>query len=92
MLVDGGATINIRPKTLLKRLGKDMSNLKPLNILISDYANKSYDLNGMIILDVQVVSVRRMTMFIMVSSNVNSNVLLRKEWIHEVGVVPSILH
>nr|KYP38587.1 hypothetical protein KK1_040155 [Cajanus cajan] len=61
VLVDGGAAINILPQTLLKRFGKTLADLKPHNILISDYAGKSSQPEGMILLNVQIGNVRRTT-------------------------------
>nr|KYP40735.1 hypothetical protein KK1_037911 [Cajanus cajan] len=90
VLVDEGAAINILPRTMLKRFGKTVTKLKPHNILILDYAGKLSD--GMILLDVQIGSVKRTTMFIVTPSKENFNVLLGREWIHGVGVVPSTVH
>nr|KYP70906.1 hypothetical protein KK1_010146 [Cajanus cajan] len=92
VLVDGGAAVNILPKTMLKRLGKSLTDLKPHNIMISDYAGKSSNPEGMILLDVQIGSVKRTTMFIVTPSKANFNVLLGREWIHGVGAVPSTVH
>nr|KYP41519.1 Putative AC transposase [Cajanus cajan] len=92
VLVDGGAAINILPQTMLKRFGKTLADLKPHNILISNYAGKSSQAEGMILLDVQIGSVKRTTMFIVTPSKANFNVLLGREWIHGVGAVPSIVH
>nr|KYP58707.1 hypothetical protein KK1_014127 [Cajanus cajan] len=92
VLVDGGATVNILPKTMLKRFGKSLADLKPHNIMISDYAGKSSHPEGMILLDVQIGSVKRTTMFIVTLSKANFNVLLGREWIHGVGAVPSTVH
>ncbi|XP_020229504.1 uncharacterized protein LOC109810449 [Cajanus cajan] len=92
VLVDGGATVIILPKTMLKRFGKSLAYLKPHNIMISDYAGKSSHPEGMILLDVQIGSVKMTTMFIVTPSKANFNVLLGREWIHGVGVVPSTVH
>nr|KYP40039.1 hypothetical protein KK1_038621 [Cajanus cajan] len=92
VLVDGGAAVNILPRTMLKRFGKSMADLKPHNILISDYAGKSSHPEGMILLDVQIGSVKRTTMFVVTPSKANFNVLLGREWIHGVGAVPSTVH
>ncbi|KAL2332838.1 hypothetical protein Fmac_014051 [Flemingia macrophylla] len=93
VLVDGGATINLLPRTMLKFLGKTEKDLRPHNIVISDYAgNNNEGSNGMLLLDVQIGSTRRLTMFVVVDSKANFNVLLRREWIHGVRVVPSTLH
>nr|KYP31494.1 hypothetical protein KK1_048163 [Cajanus cajan] len=92
VLVDGGAAINILPQTLLKHFGKTLADLKPHNILIYDYARKSSQPEGMILLNVKIGSVRRTTMFIVTPSKANFNVLLGREWIHGIGAVPSIVH
>nr|KYP60037.1 hypothetical protein KK1_015484 [Cajanus cajan] len=92
ILVDGGAPIHILQKNMLKRFGKTLDELKPHNILISDYAGKSLQPEGMNLLDVQIGSVKRTTMFIVTPSKANFNVLLGREWIHGVGEVPSTVH
>nr|KYP33259.1 hypothetical protein KK1_045905 [Cajanus cajan] len=92
VLVDGGASINILPQTMLKHFGKTLADLKPYNILIFDYAGKSSQPEGMILLNMQIGSVKRTTMFIATPSKVNFNVLLGREWIHGMGAVPSTVH
>nr|KYP40047.1 hypothetical protein KK1_038629 [Cajanus cajan] len=92
VLVDEGATINTLPQTMLKRFRKTLADLKPHNILISDYAGKSSQLEGMILLDVQIGSVKMTTMFIVTPLKANFNVLLGREWIHGMGAVPLTMH
>nr|KYP35446.1 hypothetical protein KK1_043514 [Cajanus cajan] len=92
VLVDGGAAINILPQTMLKCFGKTLEDLKPHNILISDYAGKSSQPEGMILLNVQIGSVRRTIMFIFTPSKANFNGLLGREWTHRMGAVPSTVH
>nr|KYP36595.1 hypothetical protein KK1_042270 [Cajanus cajan] len=92
VMVDGGAAINILPQTMLKRFGKTLVDLKPHNILISDYPGKSSQPEEMILLDIQIGSVKRTTMFIVTPSKTNFNVMLGTKWIHGMGVVPSIVH
>nr|KYP54774.1 hypothetical protein KK1_000973 [Cajanus cajan] len=77
---------------MLKRFGKSTADLRPHNILILDYAGKSSYPEGMILLDVQIGSVKRTTMFIVTPSKANFNVLLGREWIHGVEAVPSTVH
>nr|KYP34667.1 hypothetical protein KK1_044365 [Cajanus cajan] len=77
---------------MLKHFGKTLADLKPHNILISDYARKPSQPEGMILLNVQIGSVRRTTMFIVTPSKANFNVLLGKEWIHGMGALPLTVH
>lgn len=46
----------------------------------------------MICLDLKVGSLTRPTMFVVMPSKANYNMLLGREWIHGIGVVPSTLH
>src|ERR1044072_2113111 len=92
VLIDGGAAINLMPYTLLKKIGKSISELKPHNMVLSDFEGKTTKSLGMILLSVKVGTVIRPTLFVVVSSKANYNMLLGHEWIHGVGAVPSTLH
>jgi len=41
VLVDGGAAVNLMPQSLLKKIGKCGTDLKPHNIVISNYEGKT---------------------------------------------------
>jgi len=41
ILVDGGATMNLMPQSLLKRIGKCDADLKPHNIVLSNYVGEN---------------------------------------------------
>ncbi|KAJ1442162.1 Aspartic peptidase domain superfamily [Sesbania bispinosa] len=92
MLVDGGAAINLIPKGSLKKLGKKEEDLFPRNIVITDFNGKTSKSDGTIALGIEVGDVIRHTVFIVVPSIANYNMLLGREWIDGVGVVPSNLH
>nr|KYP34519.1 hypothetical protein KK1_044513 [Cajanus cajan] len=77
---------------MLKHFGKTLADLKPHNILIYDYPGKSSQPEGMILLNVQIGSVGRNTMFIVPPSKANFNMLLGREWIHGMGAVPLTVH
>jgi hypothetical protein len=40
VLVDGNATVNLMPQSLLKKIGKCGTDLKPHNIVLSNYEGK----------------------------------------------------
>jgi hypothetical protein len=92
VLIDGGAAINLMPSALLKKIGKSVSDLRPHNMVLSDFEGKTTKSLGVILLSVRVGTVTRPTLFVVVSSKANYNMLLGREWIHGVGAVPSTLH
>jgi hypothetical protein len=40
-LVDGGVAVNLMPQSLLKRIGKTDKDLKPHNVILSNYEGKA---------------------------------------------------
>lgn len=92
VLVDGGATINLLPQSFLGKIGLYDSDLKPHNIILTNYEGTSGNSLGAIELELVVGSTRRITTFMVVPSKANFNVLLGREWIHGVGVVASAVH
>ena len=92
VLVDGGAAVNLIPEHVVKKLDKSCSDLMPHNMVITDFNGKTSRSPGCIALDLKVGSVTRTTMFVVVPSQANYNLLLGREWIHGVGAVPSTMH
>jgi hypothetical protein len=60
--------------------------------VLSNYEGKTGYSLGAIQVDVDVGSVVRPTLFLVIQSKANFNLLLGREWIHGVGAVPSTLH
>jgi len=92
VLVDGGATVNLLPQSFLKKIGIADSDLKPHNVVLSNYEGTSDHSLGVVEVDLMVGSINRATMLMVVPSKANFNMLLGKEWIHGVGEVPSTMH
>lgn len=61
-------------------------------MMVSDFYRKPANSKGVICLDVSVGSKRRPTMFLVISLQVNFNMLLGREWIHGVKAVPSMIY
>jgi len=76
----------------LKKIGLFDSDLKPHNVILTNYEGTTVNSLGAIEEDLVVGSICRTTTFIVVPSKANFNVLLGREWIHGVGAVPSTLH
>ncbi|XP_024632807.1 uncharacterized protein [Medicago truncatula] len=92
VLVDGGATVNLLPQSFLGKIGLLDSNLRPHNVISTNYEGTTGNSFGAVEVDLIVGSVSRTTMFMVVPCKANFNVLLGREWIHGVGAVPSTLH
>jgi len=56
VLIDGGSTINILPKTMLKRLSKKIEDIVPQNIMVSDFNGRVSNIEGIICLNVKISS------------------------------------
>jgi len=92
VLVDGGAVVNLMPQPLLKMIGKTDKDLKPHNVILSNYEGKAEHSLGDLQVSLTMGTVIRPTLFMVVLSKANFNLLLGREWIHGIGVVPSSTH
>jgi hypothetical protein len=92
VLIDGGAAVNLMPEFMLKKIGKSTTDLHTHNIVLSNYEGETGFSLGAIQVDIAVGSTIRPTLFLVIASKANYNLLLGREWIHGVGAVPSTLH
>ena len=92
VLVDGGVIVNLMPQSLLKRIDKIDKDLKPHNVILSNYEGKVGHSLGALQVSLIVGTVVRPTLFMVVPSKANFNLLLGREWIHWICVVPSSMH
>lgn len=90
--VDEGAAVNLIPHFLLKKFGKYATDLRPHNMVLSDYEVKTGQTMGVIQVDVIMRSITRPNIFMVIASKASYNMLLGREWIHGVRVVHSSLH
>jgi len=68
------------------------SDLKSHNVILTNYEGTTGNSLGVVEVDLIVGSISRTTMFMVVPSKANFNVLLGIEWIHGVEAVPYTLH
>jgi len=79
VLVDGGAAVNLMRQYLLKRIGKCDVDLKPHNVVFSNYEGKTGFSLGALQVSLIVGSVTRPTILMVVPSKANFNLLLGRE-------------
>jgi len=76
VMVDGGDVVNLMPQYLLKKIGKCDTNLKPHNIVMSNYEGKAGFSLGALQVNLIVGSLTILTLFMVVPSKANFNMLL----------------
>jgi hypothetical protein len=92
MIVDGGASVNILPLPLFKKLGHVEGDLKCTNLSLSVFAGDPTEAKGIISMVLTVESKIVLTDFFVVDVKGCYNVLLRRDWIHADKCVLSTLH
>lgn len=92
ILVDEGVVVDFMPSFLLRKIGKYDTDLRAHNMVLSNYEGKIGKIMGVIQVDVTVGSITRPTIFLVITLKVRYNMLLGREWIHGMGVVPFSLY
>jgi hypothetical protein len=92
MLVDGGASVNILPLPLFKKLGHIEGELQCTILSLSGFAGDPTEVKGIICKELTVGSKTVPTTFFVVDVKGCYNVLLSRDWILSNGCVPSTLH
>ena len=92
VLVDNGATVNILPTFMLRKLFKTESDLIATNISVSGFAGGATKTKGVSPIEVKVGSKVAKVAFFVVNTDSAYNALLGRDWIHSNWVVPSSLH
>ncbi|CAL2257736.1 unnamed protein product [Prunus armeniaca] len=92
VLVDMGATVNILPASIMRKLKKGSDELIPTETTVSGFVGDTTTSKGILPLQVRVGQKVRMTAFFVVETTAHFNALLGRDWIHESMCVPSSLH
>jgi hypothetical protein len=92
MLVDTGATVNIMPYSVLRRLGCSAKDLIKTNVTLSDFNGQASEAQGVLNVDLTVGSKTVPTSFFIISSKITYTVLLGRDWIHANCCIPSAMH
>lgn len=77
---------------MLRKIGKYDTDVKSHNMVLNNYDGKVGSSLGVIQVELIVGTVTRSTMFIIMETKANYNLLLGREWIHGVGFVPSSMY
>jgi hypothetical protein len=91
-LVDGGATVNLMPYSVFKKLGKEDKELVKTNLVLNGFTGEPTEAKGVISMELNVGSKTVPTAFFVADMQGNYNILLGHDWIHANHCVPSSLH
>lgn len=92
VLVDGGATVNLVPRSIMHKISKADTDLRPHNMVLSNYEGKIGTTMRVIQVVMTVGTITRPTLFMVIALGENYNLILGREWIHGIRAVPSRLH
>lgn len=79
ILADGGAAVSLMTHYMLERFGKDDTDTRPHDMVMSNYKGKVGTTMGVIQIDLTVGTITRPTMFMVIKSKANYNMLLGRE-------------
>jgi hypothetical protein len=93
MLVNGGATVNLMPYSLYRKLGKQDDELVKTNMTLSDVGTvSSIKAKGFTSIELTIRTKTLAVMFFVVDVEGNYSLILGRDWIHANQCVPSTLH
>ncbi|KAM1054793.1 hypothetical protein ACFX2C_002110 [Malus domestica] len=92
MLMDGGSSINIMPKSTMTAIGIKVDELSLSRLLIQGFNQGGQRAKGMIRVEMTIGELKSSVMFHVIDARTSYGLLLGRPWIHANGVVPSTLH
>jgi len=92
ILVDGGATINIKPYAVYRKLGKGDQDLTKTDMMLKDFEGNVSPIKGAICVELTISSKTLLTTFFVISGKGAYNLLLGRDWIHTNCCIPSTMH
>ncbi|XP_051138803.1 uncharacterized protein LOC127256701 [Andrographis paniculata] len=92
VFIDNGAIFNVMPLKTLKKLGKGVGDLSPVDIEMTSFTGQPTKPEGMMVAPIEVGLKVISTLFFVVDANTTYSVLLGRAWIHAFKYVPSSLH
>jgi hypothetical protein len=87
-----GATVNIMPYSVLRRLGWSAGDLIKTNVTLSDFNGQTSEAQGVLSVDLTVGNKTIPTSLFIINSKSTYNVLLGSDWIHANCCIPSTMH
>ena len=92
MLIDAGATVNIMPYSLCRKIGRSIKDLVKTNVILNDFKGTSSQVKEVLNVELTVGHKTLNTSFFVVNDHGPYSALLGRDWIHANCCVPSSMH
>jgi hypothetical protein len=92
MLIDSGATINLMPYSVFKKLGREDNKLIKINLILNNMGGNPMEARGVVSMELTIGSKSLATALFIIEVKDNYSVILGHDWIHANYCIPSILH
>jgi hypothetical protein len=92
MLVDGGATVNLMPYSLYRKLGKQDDELVKTNMTLNGVGDSSIKARGVMSVELTIRTKTLAAAFFVADVEGNYSLILGRDWIHANQCIPSTLH
>ena len=92
MVVDGGATVNLMPYAVFRKIGKSDNDLIKTDMMLKDYEGKISPARGALCVDLTIGSKTLPTTFFIINGKGSYNLLLGWDWIQANCCIPSTMH
>ncbi|XP_070674744.1 uncharacterized protein [Malus domestica] len=92
VLIDGGAAVNVLPAKQMKKIGRGIKDLIPIDLTVSSFSGTITRTHGILPLEVDLGSKQIMLVFFVVDCTSTYGALLGRDWIHQGLAIPSTLH
>jgi hypothetical protein len=92
MLVDDGATVNLMPYSVFKKLGREDNELMKTNLMLNGMGGNPMKVRGVVSMDLTIGSKSLATAFFVIEVQGNYSVILGRDWIHANRCIPSTLY
>jgi hypothetical protein len=91
MLVDSGATVNLMPYSIFKKLTREDDKLMKTNLTHNSEGGNLMEARGVTSMQLTIGSNSLATTFLVVEMQGNYSVILSRDWIHANRCIPSTL-
>ena len=92
VLIDNGSVVNVMPLRLLRDLGRRISDLIEIEVVVFAFTREGSKTLGILPIDITIGSKTSLFAFFVIESTTNYNILLGRDWIHANWCVTSSLH
>ena len=91
-LIDNGLVVNVMPLRMLRALGRNISDLIEIDVIVSAFTREVSKTRGILSIYITIGSKISLYAFFVINSTSNYNIFLGRDWIHANWCMSSSLH